>query len=348
MKNLLITTLMAGYLVFLVGCAGDKRIIFVTNTQVGARVGVDSRQIPEIVVGYNRQEAALVPIYLGGDEKGNGTFNPEYASLIEDARKRVVEARDANYDATSWPATGKKNVADVQADLQQLADDAAKNKSSSLLLTKARDEAKRLAGSATAPKSSDYSKLLGYIDAELRRPYAAVQFDKEAKALGRYNSKTGDRVDALSVIGTFSGSGTGTSGGGQAQAKGSIAQYFATGMAAQLLAQEGGAAAISSSPNAKSASVALNDSLVNQIVVQQMASQMISEIEQVMAAVTKDGNVDRASLEKLLKDPDTGAVLPGTDGWPDRFGGKPAAQLKQELTVASNHLVPTLVKRIPK
>lgn len=340
MKNLLITTLMAGYLVFLAGCAGDKRIIFVTNTQVGARVGVDSRQIPEIVVGYNRQEAALVPIYLGGDEKGNGTFNPEYASLIEDARKRVVEAREANYDATTWPATGKKNVADVQADLQQLVDDAAKNKSSSLLLTKARDEAKRLAGFATAPNSSDYSKLLGYIDAELRRPYAAVQFDKEAKALGRYNSKTGDRVDALSVIGTFSGSGTGTSGGGQAQAKGSIAQYFATGMAAQLLAEMGGAAAISSSPNAKSAAEALSEAKVKVKI-----EEMIAEIDQVMKATTKDGKVDKASLEKLIKDPDSSNVLPGTEGWPARFDGKPADDLRQELTVTSNHLVPILAKR---
>jgi hypothetical protein len=254
MKNLFFATLMLGHAVFLVGCAGDKRIIFVTNTQVGARIGVDSRQIPEIVVGYNRQEAALVPIYLGGDEQGNGTFNPEYASLIEDARKRVVEAREANYDDPKWKTGGgQKNVADVQADLQQIVDDASKNKSSSLLLTKARDEAKRLAGSATAPKAADYSKLLGYIDAELRRPYAAVQFDKEAKALGYFNSKTGDRVDALSVIGTFSGSGKGKSSTASGvEAGGSIAQYFATGMAAQILAEKAGAAAINA--NAEPAS----------------------------------------------------------------------------------------------
>jgi len=297
-KNLIFAILTFGHAVFFAGCAGDKRIIFVTNTQVGARIGVDSRQIPEIVVGYNRQEAALVPIYLGGDEKGNGTFNPEYASLIDDARKRVVEARDANYDDTKWKTGGgQKNVADVQADLQQIVDNASKNKSSSLLLTKARDEAKRLAGLATVPKPSEYSKLLGYIDAELRRPYAAVQFDKEAKALGRYNSKTGDRVDALSVIGTFSGSGTGTTGGGQAQAKGSIAQYFATGMAAQLLAEKGGAAAVSSAPNAESAN---QDPDVGTAVENWKLAQP-SKQKTILDHVAPGGTFDKTKLDALIK-----------------------------------------------
>ncbi len=298
MKNLIFAILTFGHAVFFAGCAGDKRIIFVTSTQIGARVGVDSRQIPEIVVGYNRQEAALVPIYLGGDEKGNGTFNPEYASLIEYARKRVVEARDANYDDTKWKTErGQENVADVQADLQQIVDNASKNKSSSLLLTKARDEAKRLAGLATAPKASDYSKLLGYIDAELRRPYAAVQFDKEAKALGRYNSKTGDRVDALSVIGTFSGSGTGTSGRGQAQAKGSIAQYFATGMAAQLLAEKGGAAAISSAPNA--INVSGDSSVVTAFKNLNLAQP--TKQKAILDYVAPGGTFDKTKLDTLVK-----------------------------------------------
>ena len=54
------------------------------------------------------------------------------------------------------------------------------------------------------------------------------------------------------MIGTFSGGGaatstsTGTTSGPQAQVKGRIAQYFATGIAAQLLAEKGGAALVNS------------------------------------------------------------------------------------------------------
>jgi hypothetical protein len=59
--------------------------------------------------------------------------------------------------------------------------------------------------------------------------------------------------DAYSVLASFGGHFSGGTAGG-ASAQGGVSQYFATGMAAQLLALNGGAAVVSSGPAADSAS----------------------------------------------------------------------------------------------
>jgi hypothetical protein len=237
------------------GCAGDRRIIFVTNTQVGARVGVDSRQVPELVVGYNRQEAALVPIYIGSQVKGDTTFNADIATIVQQARALALEARDSA--AASWTAAGggKAKITEAQTLLQKAVDESSQ---ASLPLLEANEAAKGLKGLAAAPPAPQqaFAPLINYLNAEIKRPYVVSAFDREGKVFGTYNSKSGDRTDALSVIGTFSGNGKGKSGNAQVEASGNIAQYFATGMAAQLLAEKAGAAAISASPNAKTAAEA--------------------------------------------------------------------------------------------
>lgn len=47
-----------------VGCKHGNAINFVTNTQFGLKVGVNAEKIPEVQIGYNRQEAARIPVYL--------------------------------------------------------------------------------------------------------------------------------------------------------------------------------------------------------------------------------------------------------------------------------------------
>lgn len=66
-----------------------------------------------------------------------------------------------------------------------------------------------------------------------------------------YQGRGGEDSDAYSVLATFAGtsgaSGTGGAGGPSTSAKGSIAQFFATGLAARALAEKGGAQLVNTS-----------------------------------------------------------------------------------------------------
>jgi hypothetical protein len=76
---------------------------------------------------------------------------------------------------------------------------------------------------------------------------AAVTKDDPCVFLGR----DGESVDAYSVLATFSGTAAASGSGGSTSpssgASGSIAQFFATGMAARLLAEKGGAQLVNTS-----------------------------------------------------------------------------------------------------
>src|SRR5581483_2738002 len=78
------------------GCANHDMIVFATNTQLGARVGVDARQMPEIEVGYNRQEGALVPLYIAQTEDRVGPRHPTISGILQGASRRISEAKSAN------------------------------------------------------------------------------------------------------------------------------------------------------------------------------------------------------------------------------------------------------------
>lgn len=60
-RLLLLTAVPASSLLF--GCRHGNAINFVTNTQFGLKVGVNAEKIPEVQIGYNRQEAARVPVF---------------------------------------------------------------------------------------------------------------------------------------------------------------------------------------------------------------------------------------------------------------------------------------------
>lgn len=77
------------------------------------------------------------------------------------------------------------------------------------------------------------------------REPATCKKDANSNACPMFNGVDGTQVDTYSVLATFSGSASGIAGGGNgANAKGNIAQFFATGLAARTLASRGGNAAL--------------------------------------------------------------------------------------------------------
>lgn len=142
------------------GCVQSTRhsntMIFGTNTTFGAKVGSDPAQVPSITIGYDRQEAVIMPLVANTHDDGN---------------------------------------VQKPCDLSQ----------------------------AAAMASSQY----------LVHPCSLV-------------ATNGGAMDSYSVLASFGAEFDGSvNSGGTAGVKGGIAQYFATGMAAQLLAATGGASVVS-------------------------------------------------------------------------------------------------------
>lgn len=91
-----------------------------------------------------------------------------------------------------------------------------------------------------------------------RQPAKCEQVEKYGCVFAGRDS-TG--VDAYSVLATFKGTATGKTSGGSAspstEAGGSIAQFFATGLAARILADKGGAHLVSTAASSDAAQVVL-------------------------------------------------------------------------------------------
>jgi hypothetical protein len=103
--------------------------------------------------------------------------------------------------------------------------------------------------------------------------------------------------DTYSVLATLSGQTSASAGSNGAQGGGGIAQVFATGIAARLLAVSGGAALVNSAAHP-------TDSDTAAAIMTESRSKLMSEKEQItalMACVGKDdGTVDSAKLTKLV------------------------------------------------
>lgn len=152
---------------FLVAIAGlfsscqPNTVYFATNTQFGIRAGVDSKQIPEVEIGYNRQEGVMMPYYID-----TGTNSP-----VSHKQKNELEAK---------LATDTSHIGASQSTVE------------------------------------------------------------ERKFIGENNQ--GNHKDSYSVIAIFHGNGGGNASAGTSNSVGAkmgVAQYFATGVAAQLLAEHG-------------------------------------------------------------------------------------------------------------
>jgi hypothetical protein len=234
-------------LIALGGCKHYNAINFVTNTEFGVKVGVNAEKIPEAKIGYSRQEAARVPVYLMEGTMANRTSG-EVNSLLNQADKSLQAA----VTSIGTPATQKDDIRTanrlIDAAVRSDKEDAKGNRNSSIL-PKIKEAAVDLPSDGITSASKDnISFVRGMIAAERERPVFHTEFQEAGKFIG---SKIGKEAnDAYSVIGTFKGNAGGGSGS-QSNVKMGIAQYFATGIAAQLLAENGGAALVSTANNAQ-------------------------------------------------------------------------------------------------
>jgi hypothetical protein len=216
-------------------------------------VGVNAEKIPEIQIGYNRQEAARIPVYLMTTKDELSSSPPAINALLNQAAQKLEAAK-----ASPW---GQPNVDDVKV-AQKLIDEAigmdnssTTNKPASTLLQQIKVAASQLSVDPAVTKAAtpaDLEFVCQLMQAEIAKPRFYAEFQEQAKFVG---SRTGnDARDAYSVLGTFSGdmASSSTSGAGpEAKLQGGLAQYFATGIAAQILAEKGGAALVSTAPTAK-------------------------------------------------------------------------------------------------
>ncbi|WDP90358.1 MAG: hypothetical protein HUN04_11885 [Desulfobacter sp.] len=226
------------------GCAAPKHhdaIFFVTNTQVGVKIGADAYQRPTVEVGYNRQEGAVVPLYIANAEKYVSNKDPFIAGILERADKSLGQASDA----------GDKNAASlVKSALNFYRDGDAP---SPVLLSMDKELALLVKESDPGKKAEKRALIKDFIRVESQKTALIARFTKDAKYVAR--EKGIEKTDAYSVFGTFSGqtgassdatinTGTATAAGqdspnAKASFKGGVMQSFATGVAAQIWAAQG-------------------------------------------------------------------------------------------------------------
>ncbi|MFH1500017.1 MAG: hypothetical protein ABII82_19580 [Verrucomicrobiota bacterium] len=241
MKTQLLIALVAP-IVMLTGCQHHDAIVFATNTQIGARIGVGVQQVPEIQVGFNRQEGALVPLYLATPDDRAGEHHPVISGQLIEARDRLSKA--AETPADRWTDEGLqslKNAAAIIAAATEFNRDQNGNTVSSLL-TVIHDKATELVADAqtTKPAVEHFAVIDSLINTEINKPALLAQFDASAKYIGKETGSS--REDAYSVIAILDAGGSAKARRGelqQTEASGRVAQYFATGVAAQKLASQG-------------------------------------------------------------------------------------------------------------
>lgn len=264
------------------GCRHYNAINFATSTQFGVKVGVNADKIPEVQVGYNRQEAARVPVYLEQDEDlANAAKTPGSPSVHTVLRRAQGLLQS---QAASDQATGVKLV-------QSLADKTANSLGTNLAYQLAFAEAAKGLG------KTDLALLNSCIQATLDLPMETQRFHEQGKFIGTRNKD--EFADAYSVLGTFSGDGAGSANTNSARVK--IAQFFATGIAAQELARAGGAATVN--PGAKSPEVLSLDERDKERAIgrsQQQASDGLTQLANHLAGFT-DAEKRGKELEKMLQ-----------------------------------------------
>lgn len=173
------------------GCAQMTRhsnmMIFGTNTVVGIKAGVNAQSIPEVQIGFTRQEAVVLPLVANVGRSTKHFYNDK----TKNTDGVIVTPVDS----------GRLDPCDLSAAID---------------VTKASGDAR------------DF----------LVHPCSLV-------------ASNGKAMDSYSVLASFGGDFTTTHEQGKPAAKASIAQYFSTGIAAQLLALKGGAALVATGEAAK-------------------------------------------------------------------------------------------------
>ncbi len=304
----------------LAACAPQHKdaIMFGTNTQVGVKVGVDEKQVPTVIIGYNRQEAALVPLLVYGDGQifdstyrdldtsaylnGVVRYSTEAIDDFSDAAKKSIKIELIKESATQ-AARSIKVIKEAGA-ISEVDSDYVKLETQANALT-------------SASTRSDFTKLIVLAEALLNKPSLAQEYYKEMKYTAEVSRDVNGKstyTDSYSVLGIFNGSAKGksTSKGGNGglenntEASGQLAQYFATGMAAQNLSMT----PASVSANAGAVEAATKKYVkVSQEELDAMYETKSGQVDAILKALLDShGAVDTAKVDQLYKKP--GGLVP--------------------------------------
>ncbi len=308
----------------LFGCAPQHKdaIMFGTNTQAGLKIGVDERQVPTLILGYNRQEAALIPLFV----YAQGLFKDAHRNLdstnyLELARGRFEKA-ESEADIEK-----RKSLFAEGINLVKMAYDSASQESYNEGETpKVSPGIQKLYKLAQKANIADLTTCRLLAEAEIQRPSTAVRYLKEYKYVADCDGQK--YCDAYSVLGTFTGSAKGTArttNSNTVEASGSIAQYFATGLAAQNLSRT--PAAVSANTEAVRAA---SDAFKYQSLTPEQRKEITSDqitreglADEILDKLQKpDGSLDLEKLKPLIGD--NGTLFKGMytdkeiDGWKTR------------------------------
>src|SRR5579871_3385611 len=110
------------------GCQSNT-IYFGTNTQFGIRAGVDTKQIPEVEIGYNRQEGVMLPLTVKSTNSpcaGTGTnppfdSNQKFLSHYQEGNTDIQDAYSvlATFSGQAGGSAGSSNTAGANLGVAQ-------------------------------------------------------------------------------------------------------------------------------------------------------------------------------------------------------------------------------------
>lgn len=140
----------------------------------------------------------------------------------------------------------------------------------------------------------------------------------EPKYLGKSDTS---EEDTYSVLASFGADFEGGAQTGAAKAGGGLAQYFATGMAARILARQGGADLV----NTGRAERIPND--VKQLAAGIIAKQ-ITDLDKVVGFVESNGTVSGCAMDRLLENTSV-AQIPGKKAQFERYKGSDIEAFRQ-------------------
>jgi len=145
-----------------------------------------------------------------------------------------------------------------------------------------------------------------------------------AVADAKYVGSTGaGDLDTYSVLASFGAEFDSQAGAGEAKAGGGLAQYFATGMAARILAERGGANLVRTNtvddipPDVRARAA-------------ELVAQVLNDTDEVVAFVSENDAVKACRIAQLL-DGTSLAARPATVARFNAMAGKPAAEFRRML-----------------
>jgi hypothetical protein len=329
----LIDGFVVGSLALLSGCTvlpHNDVMLFGTDSQVAVDVSANPEQnsVPHITIGYKRREFVWMPLFPNGQYSFVAARGSNM--LVASAGSEIIAP--AGKDISLKPGKMEMVPPDTRVTLSDGAEIKFSNGTQILVPATQQDVTVPKGQKRDLPSGSVVALVQGSM---LSTPGELPSVDiSSPKYVGvGPGRERGTESDTYSVLASFGGdikAGATTAGVG-------IAQFFATGIAARRLAEEGGARLVSIQPPEAGSEE------IQKLAAERLASQY-NEIERILNYVedmTSKGKVNGEQLSKLT--PDTGL---GAD-WVKKFDKADLSQLKNALLVRYRSSVDALAKNLP-